>query len=272
MSRTAKVFTNRTLRVPPGIPLTIRAVTMLESSNTLEGNKAPRKRYSQEAMLSGGNSGITMDLMRLRRQTSGEHATTEDTVPLMSPSLTRAEYTAMLRRFYRVVSAWDRWVDGHTPQDLLPLLTGRRRATLLRRDLEVMGETRPADPDDAAPSRMEKSVVEGNPRSIFLGRMYVMEGSTLGGQYIARHVEETLGLKEGEGNAYFRGYGEATGERWREFRAVLQALPETEADTVIASAKEMFAIFGDAMRDPTSGHLTPSAYTTAGEVTADRLL
>ena len=206
-------------------------------------------------MLEGSNTPVTerseadsMDLTRLREQTAGNHAATEDTVPLMSPTLTRAEYIATLVRFYRVVSAWDRWVDAHAPHDLLPLLAGRRRANLLAHDLEAMGATVPADVDALPESLMENSSVSGDPRSIFLGRLYVMEGSTLGGQYLARHAEEALGIRSGEGNSYFRGYGEATGERWREVRAVLQALPDTETDGVIASAKEMFTIFGEAMR------------------------
>ena len=88
-------------------------------------------------------------------------------------------------------------------------------STLLQQDLQAMGAK--AGEETLPQSNMESSAVIGDPRSIFLGRMYVMEGSTLGGQYIARHVEETLGLSSGEGNSYFRGYGEATGERWREF-------------------------------------------------------
>ena len=146
-----------------------------------------------------------------------------------------------------MVSAWDRWVDAHAPQDLLPLLAGRRRSTLLQHDLEALGSAVPSGEDALPQSVMESSAVTGDPRSMFLGRMYVMEGSTLGGQYIARHAEETLGLVSGEGNSYFRGYGEATGERWREFRAVLHTLPESEAVTVVASVKEMFAIFRESM-------------------------
>ena len=188
-----------------------------------------------------------MNLQRLREQTAAEHTSTEDSVPLMGASLTREEYVLNLQRFYRVVGAWDRWVDANAPEDLLPLLHGRRRATLLLHDLQAMEAAVPA----ALPSlpKLEHSEVEGDARSVFLGRMYVMEGSTLGGQYLARHAEETLGLASGEGTAYFRGYGEATGERWREFRAVLQQLPEQQEATVTAAAKEMFKIFREAMRD-----------------------
>lgn len=188
-----------------------------------------------------------MDLNRLRQETAAEHAGTEDSVPLTSATLTRAEYVEMLRRFYRVVSAWDHWADAHVPHDLLPLLRGRRRATLLEADLHALGAAVPTD--SAHLVQRMNDTVPGDARSVFLGRMYVMEGSTLGGQYIARHVEERLGLAHGQGNAYFLGYGDATGQRWREFKAVLAQAPDAEADTVIRSAKDLFAIFGEAMRD-----------------------
>jgi len=187
-----------------------------------------------------------MDLTRLREQTAAEHAGTEETVPLMSAALTRDGYADTLCRFHRVVAAWDRWADAHAPADLLPLLQGRRRATLLQADLETLGHTAPAAVMDAA---FQQTAVPGDPRSVFLGRMYVMEGSTLGGQYIAKHLEEHFSFPHGQGDSYFVGYDAETGSRWKEFRAVLADLPESEADTVIASAKNMFDLFGKAMRD-----------------------
>jgi heme oxygenase len=185
-----------------------------------------------------------MDLKRLRQETALKHAATEETVPLMRDTLTRAEYAECLRRFYRVVHAWDSWCDGHAPADLLPLMQGRRRADLLVDDLRHLGEAAP----DTTPWDRMLQTVSGDPRSVFLGRMYVMEGSTLGGQYIAKHVEERLGLTHGEGDSFFVGYGDATSARWQEFRAVLADVPDIETDTVIESAKLMFDLFEEAMR------------------------
>jgi heme oxygenase (biliverdin-IX-beta and delta-forming) len=185
-----------------------------------------------------------MDLKRLRQETATQHAATEETVPLMRDTLTRTEYAECLRRFYSVVHAWDTWCDAHAPVDLLPLLKGRRRADLLVNDLLYFGEPVPSV---TSWDRMQQTV-SGDPRSVFLGRMYVMEGSTLGGHYIAKHVEERLGLTLGEGDSFFVGYGDATAARWQEFRAVLVEVPDAEADTVIDSAKEMFEIFEEAMK------------------------
>jgi len=186
-----------------------------------------------------------MDLKRLRQETAAEHSGTEETVPLMREDLTRAMYVECLRRFYRVVRAWDAWCDKNAPADLIPLLKGRRRATLLADDLQFLGGSGPIG--DLANSM--DVTIPGDARSIFLGRMYVMEGSTLGGQYIAAHVEEKLGLSHGLGDSYFVGYGAETSTRWQEFRSVLTALDETQADTVIDAAKQMFTIFRIAMNE-----------------------
>jgi heme oxygenase len=72
-----------------------------------------------------------------------------------------------------------------------------------------------------------------------------MEGSTLGGQLIARHVELVLGLTAGQGNAYFRGHNERTGQLWKEFCDALRTkVPDGETAAVIAAAKAMFGVFG----------------------------
>jgi heme oxygenase len=189
-----------------------------------------------------------MDTLRLRQATSADHAGTEDSVPLMSPTLTREQYVDVLQRFYRIVRAWDAWADTHAPEDLREMVTERRRASLLADDLLIMGNSSAPAEDDVPHDSMASTAVPGDPRAVFLGRMYVMEGSTLGGQLLARHVEQQLGLAPGRGDSYFAGYGDHTGQRWREFKAVLQALPEIHADTVIASARNMFHLFGESMK------------------------
>ncbi|SEB69664.1 biliverdin-producing heme oxygenase [Terriglobus roseus] len=190
-----------------------------------------------------------MDTLRLRQATASDHAGTEDTVPLMSPALTREQYVDVLGRFYRIVRAWDAWADTHAPEDLRAMVAGRRRASLLADDLKTMGASSPVSDDEVPHESMATTAVAGDPRAVFLGRMYVMEGSTLGGQLLARHVEQQLGLEPGLGDSYFAGYGDHTGQRWKEFKALLEVLPEEDADTVIASAKNMFFLFGESMRN-----------------------
>ena len=76
-----------------------------------------------------------------------------------------------------------------------------------------------------------------------------MEGSTLGGQTIARHVERVLELNAGQGDSYFRGHGENTGRMWKEFCQVQQTrVPDRETGAVVEAAKAMFQVFGSWMR------------------------
>jgi heme oxygenase len=73
-----------------------------------------------------------------------------------------------------------------------------------------------------------------------------MEGSTLGGQIIARHVESALPLAQGHGDVFFRGHGSQTGALWKEFCEMLKnQVPNHETNRVIISAKAMFATFGE---------------------------
>lgn len=182
-----------------------------------------------------------MDLSYLKQATRAEHEATESTVPLMAPELTREQYVATLQRMYRAVAAWDDWSLQHVPARLQPLLEGRQRSVLLATDIVYFGAKVPEDLGMPALPQADVSEAE------FLGRMYVMEGSSLGGQYIARHVEDVLGLQPGNGDAYFRGYGEQTSAKWKAFQAVLSALSDREADAVVSAAKEMFAFFATCM-------------------------
>jgi heme oxygenase (biliverdin-IX-beta and delta-forming) len=155
-----------------------------------------------------------LDIQRLRQETEVDHQAVEGSVPLMQGGLDTAQYVQCLQRIFGVVAAWEDHAAEVAPQWLRPALTARQRKPLLELDLAWFGvtkhdETRPALPkmDDLA--------------SLF-GTMYVMEGSTLGGQFIARHVETTLHLTEGRGNSYFRGHGNRTGLMWKEFCEMLK--------------------------------------------------
>jgi heme oxygenase len=51
--------------------------------------------------------------------------------------------------------------------------------------------------------------------------MYVLEGSTLGAQFIARHVRTRFQLTYGSGASFFNAYGDQVPSRWADFRSFL---------------------------------------------------
>ena len=190
-----------------------------------------------------------MDLKLLREETRREHEATEAAVPLMQPNLTRADYVAVLQRFYGVVCAWDAVAAAEAPAIHLELARQRRRSESLEADLRYFGEVVVKDPPDVLLRQMrdligDQADTDPDERSSrFLGAMYVVEGSTLGGQYIAHQVEAGLHLQPGEGDRFFRGYGRDTMPKWREFQQRLTALPDAQSGHVIAAARGMFKIF-----------------------------
>jgi heme oxygenase len=190
-----------------------------------------------------------LDTQRLRHETRDDHNNVEGVVPLMHHGVSTAEYLQCLERISGVVAAWEQRAAEVAPDWLQPALLARRRASLLQQDLAFFGITNTDAPRPALPNM---STVP----SLF-GTMYVMEGSTLGGQFIARHVEAELHLTEGRGNAYFRGHGPQTGPLWKEFCDLLKdRIPDEETDAVVISAKAMFHTYGAWMKRKSamSGH------------------
>jgi heme oxygenase len=82
-----------------------------------------------------------------------------------------------------------------------------------------------------------------------LGAMYVLEGSTLGGQVIARQLaKQNIPLR-----LYFSGYGERTGPLWKAFCQLLsqEATPDNEAD-IVQSASLTFQKLATWLNQPPS--------------------
>jgi heme oxygenase len=178
-----------------------------------------------------------LDMQKLRQETHSDHQAIEGTSPLMLQNLSIAEYVQCLRGLYGVVAAWEERAPEVAPEWLQPTLVARQRKHLLQRDLASFGELQ----DDQG-----RSILPDMPDlPSLLGTMYVIEGSTLGGQYIARHVETVLPLSEGRGSSYFRGKGSQTGQMWKEFCEILKTrISDEQTDAVVISAKAMFRTFG----------------------------
>jgi heme oxygenase len=175
-------------------------------------------------------------LQLLRAGTASEHEDVERTLDLMSPELAPARLVAVLDRLHGFWAAaeagLDEWAAEHprTARDVD--WSRRRRAALFAGDLRALGAT-------AGPHRPVLLPVRGTDDA--LGRLYVLEGSTLGGTFIDRHL---AGLPQlvGVRLRAFSPYGPETGSMWHAFRRVTRERVASGGDaaTVVAAARETF--------------------------------
>jgi heme oxygenase len=172
----------------------------------------------------------------LRGETGAQHALLEAANPLPR---TEADYIRQLKTFFGFVEPWERALEQALPADD-PIRAGRRKTAWLEHDLEFFGITR--SQRERLPRVTELPSLSSRPE--ILGAAYVLEGSTLGGQIISRHLEETLGLRGGCGYCYFRSYGPDVGAQWKAFRAeLLQASSATNDPVIVRAARNTFDIF-----------------------------
>jgi heme oxygenase len=176
-------------------------------------------------------------LARLKCETRPEHEAIERVLDLAGVALTGASYRRVLEQFhgfFMPVEGRLQALAGWNEQGID--IAARLRTPLRAADLRALGVATV----EALPVCRElpdlTDLAEG------FGCLYVLEGSTLGGQYISRHVRTALGVTPEAGGRFFHGYGERTGAMWREFGSALTAFAFARAtqDRVVASAVATF--------------------------------
>lgn len=157
-----------------------------------------------------------MVLARLREETALVHRAVEEEVDLLSPTLTVGRYIRILQAFHSFFRRWEAQLDQECPERLAGLWGGRKRSQKLMADLEWLGSHSFRELQD------ELGAPQLGDEGRWLGALYVLEGSTLGGQVISRHLEGHFGWKEGRGYSFFQGHGTKTVEMWRGVCAELE--------------------------------------------------
>lgn len=171
-------------------------------------------------------------LARLKAETRAEHDAIERVLDLTREGLTLAEYRAWLERMYGFYRPLEAELPGVPGLDL----GARRKTPLLREDLAALGVEELARLPECAELPPLRTADER------FGCVYVLEGATLGGQVVSRHLRRTLAVTPERGGRFFHGYGPQTGEMWQAFRTATAAFVRTtEAqDRTVAAALATF--------------------------------
>ncbi len=177
-------------------------------------------------------------LERLRAETRAAHEAIEHDLAWETRVATRVGYRALLARFWGFHAVLEPAL-GET-LDEPAFFEPRRRLAHLVADLRFLGL------DDAAIQALPRPrLALPSDRDEAFGALYVLEGSTLGGQVIAKHIGRQLGLSTEDGCRYYAAHGRDTGAMWKAFRLRLaEEAARGRADVIVASATATF----DAMR------------------------
>lgn len=190
----------------------------------------------------------------LKAETLQQHKELERIVNVLDESTDLDSYKTLLLKFYRIYSA----LESQFPIDELLKQNfdyrHRQKLPLLEADLRSLDIS--ATAVRLAPYRKVPDVSEV---AKAFGAAYVIEGSTLGGQIISRHIREHLGITPDTGAAFFSSYGSAVGSMWKEFCDAANTFAEKHPEAggeIVATAKETFAAFANCFLEPLEINLT----------------
>jgi heme oxygenase len=187
------------------------------------------------------NSGV---LQRLKAATRAEHDAIEAVLDLMAPGFSLADYHRRLRRYHGFYAPIESLIcDAADWQHWGLDITARAKTPWLTADLADLGCLADHKELRTVPPTLCSALPPIESAASAFGCLYVLEGATLGGRMISRHIERELGLNATHGARFFHGYGEQTGTMWKEFRAALSAFADSplREDAVVASAIATFA-------------------------------
>lgn len=181
---------------------------------------------------------LNMIMADLKDCTRDAHARVENTVDLSTALASIDDYAGLLVAFYGVYSPLE--------ASLAPWLCeadiafrDRCKCVWLEADLRFLGYDFQALSGIATCAQLPS--IESAADA--WGCLYVLEGSTLGGQVIQRQVAERYGLTPDRGVAFFSGYRDKTAAMWRQFGLSVTDFsrqhPESNA-RIVKAAQETF--------------------------------
>ena len=174
-------------------------------------------------------------LQRLKSETAKAHEQIEAAFDLEAVTRSISAYRNLLGRLYGFHAVWEPLAEVALADP--EFFRQRRKVAFLETDLRDlgMGSDRIARLPLCDPTVTMRAPAEA------WGSMYVVEGSTLGGAIIARHVARRLGLSRHNGCLYFRCYGADVRPMWVSFGARLLArCGPADQDAAVAAARRTF--------------------------------
>jgi len=198
---------------------------------------------------------------QLRLHTRAQHERIEAALDIPGSIRNHMDYVSLLAAFHAFYVPFETALVLHEAalSDVGVELAARRKAHWVREDLQSLGVSGEA---------IDKLALCSSPAlptwRHALGSLYVVEGSTLGGQVIARQLARHLNLQPHLHLRFFSAYGARTATMWRSFVTSLNDLNLAAEETadVLQGAAETF--------ETLERWLTGSLNVTCGRSTRER--
>lgn len=174
----------------------------------------------------------------LKESTASSHQQLEKVlISKLKAVETISGYIAILKAFYAFTRPLEMAIKASLNHSLLPDYPERRKSEALLADIFMF------EPDVRLKQCADLPKIENKFHA--LGALYVLEGSTLGGQIISNLISQKLGSAVSNGLSYFNGYGPDTVAMWQKFRLVIDDDGFSESDKldVVAGAEQTFIKF-----------------------------
>jgi heme oxygenase len=177
----------------------------------------------------------------LKQSTRNLHAALETKLRiLLSDEISLDQYVAVQKKFYgfyRPIEMHLLSIRGGDDPELQ--IQTRLKLPLLIGDLAALA----VNSDELARLPFCESLPRLATISEALGCLYVLEGSTLGGKIITRHLKKVLPVDESQGCSFFNSYGDDVGRMWSTFLGILarHCQRHEDSDVVVYSACQTFA-------------------------------
>jgi len=182
-----------------------------------------------------------MFLQSLRSRTAHQHSLLEQNAAsknLLDSKVIAADYAVYLSILYGFVKGFENIVFPLLQHSIADI-EERRKTHLLVSDLNMLG----IDAAEIAVISDQFFTEVYHSNATALGGMYVLEGSVLGGAFIYKHLQTTLGMDAIADKAtYFTVYGSETGSRWKVFLQSFCLASSGMEEEVIESASQTFSI------------------------------
>ena len=164
---------------------------------------------------------------------------------LLGKDFPLADYQQLLGTYYSLYHQLEAAIKRYLTQQPIEFdYQSRYKTSLLLNDLNYWHIT-------PEPLSCQIALPELTNLGQLIGLLYVLEGSTLGANFIAQHLKLSYGYTRSTGSDFFSAYGEQNQSHWQSFITYINSFSDqTELATqAIVSACLGFACFNQALTD-----------------------